>query len=69
MHFDTHDMKLMEYVVFCVVRFDTHDMWFESLYTIYKFIKNASFNTHDIKPMQFMCKLLYPVFNLSTLTI
>ena len=27
----------------------------------------ASFDTHDMKPMQSMCKLLYAVFDLSTL--
>ena len=42
-------------------------MWlhfFESLCTIHKLIKNASFNTHDMKPIQSMCKLLYAVFDL-----
>ena len=28
----------------------------------------TSFDTHDMKPMQTMCKLLYAVFDLSTLT-
>ena len=28
----------------------------------------TAFDTHDMKPMQTMCKLLYAVFDLSTLT-
>ena len=67
MPFDTHDMKPMEYVVFGVVRFDTHDIKFKYHCMTDVLIKNASFDTHDLKPIHYVCKLLYYVFDLSTL--
>ena len=60
---DTHDIKLTHSVLFDLVPLDTHDIPF-MYYDAYL----ASFDTHDMKPMQTMCKLLYAVFDLSTLT-
>ena len=68
MPFDTQDMKPMEYVVFGVVRFNTHNMKFKYHCMTDVLIKNASFDTHDMKPIHHVCKLLYYVFDLSTLT-
>ena len=60
---DTHDIKLTHSVLFDLVPLNTHDIPF-----MYYDAFLASFDTHDMKPMQTMCKLLYAVFDLSTLT-